>query len=147
MKGAKNLPLTNHEKERQKEIKNIIDTIKPHITAFSYTIQKSSKQKDEVTCGGKVKYIVDTGMLIDDQRQRIIFVTIDDTLGELLVVVPPVFWDQLDIVVGDIIITTGVVFRPEKVCDFVSEANTTITVKQDDDPFRILVKSIRKVSS
>jgi len=147
MKGAKNLPLTDNEKERQKEIKEIIDKIKPHITAFSYTIQKNSKQKDEVTCGGKVKYIVDMGMLTDDHRQRLIYVTIDDTLGDLLVVVPAVFWDQVNITVGDIIVATGIVFRPEKVCDFVSEAGTTITVPQEDDPFRILVKSIRKISS
>ncbi|MEK1828788.1 DNA-binding protein [Priestia megaterium] len=142
------MSLTQQQKEREEELKKLITTIKPRISAFSYTIHKEGRQREEVTCGGKIKYIVDTGLLTDNPSERVIYVTIDDGLGELLIVIPSIFWDNIHATIGDVVIAEGILFSPPKECEFESKAGDNIKIKviREDEPFRVLVKSIEKIN-
>ncbi|MFE4029223.1 DNA-binding protein [Priestia sp. YIM B13551] len=137
------MPLT--EKERAQQIKQFIETLKPHVTGFSQSFQMHGKQRDEVTCGGRVKYVVDTGKMHDNLNDRIVYVTLDDEVGEILIVIPSIFWDNLHAKIGDIVIARGVLYSPEKECTFESKAGGIIKIIRENDPFRVLVKSIYKL--
>lgn len=131
----------------KEEAELLMKTLAPHITGFSLTFQKEGKPEDDVVCGGKVHRIVDMSQWGDPNNNRLVYATLDDGTGELLIVVPGNIWSSVEeeIAIGDIVIASGQLFSLQKECNFVTVAETTIKVKQPDDPLRILVKKIRKL--
>lgn len=124
----------------------LIRTILPHITHVSHQIHTAGVHGDTVRSGGEVVSILDTSQFeVKGKSGNIVFLTLDDSLGEILALVPKPFFDELDIRQKDIVIVEGSLYQLEKETDFVSKANSTITKKRNDEPLRVLVKSIKKL--
>lgn len=124
----------------------LINTILPHITHISHQIHTEGTHGDSVRSGGEVISILDMSQFSDNgQSGNVVYLTLDDSLGEILALVPKPFFDELKIQQKDIVIVEGVLYKLEKKTDFVSKANSTITKSRDDDPLRILVKNIKKL--
>lgn len=140
MKGAKSVQLT------KEEALQLVRTLQPHVSGFSQSFQMNGKSKDIVSCGGKVKYVVDPSNW-SDVPEDIIFVTLDDGVGELLIVVPTELWTEADTKVGDTLIAKGVLFKPLKEGTFLSKAGTDIKVTRTDEPFRVLVMSVHMLET
>ncbi|UOE58232.1 DNA-binding protein (plasmid) [Cytobacillus oceanisediminis] len=123
-----------------------MNALQPHITGFSVTFQLEGKPGQEIICGGKVTKIVDMSQWGDENEQGwLIYVTLDDGAGEMLIVVPGLLWEEVDAEVGDVVIASGILFSLPKTCQFKSKADTDILVVRADDPLRLLVRTIRKL--
>lgn len=129
----------------KEEAQALIKTLKPHITGFSLTFQLEGKPGDEVVCGGKVRQVVDMSEWGDPDKNRLVYVTLDDAVGELLIVVPGILWSDVQAEIDDVVIAAGVLFKLPKDCEFLTVAKTKTIVKQPDEPLRLLVKKIRKL--
>ena len=132
------MPLINDE------AKILIQSLKPQVTAFTAQIHNEGAHGDEVTCGGKIIRFVDSLSWVDDDN-RIVYATIDDAVGEILIVVPYALWQTEKFKIGDVIIAEGVLFSLLKECEFVSKAETPIIIRRKDEPLRVLVKELRKI--
>lgn len=126
------------------EVKLLIQSLKSEVTAFTAQIHRSGEHGDEVTCGGRIIRFVDSQSWVDDEN-RIVYATIDDALGEILIVVPYVLWQSKEFKKGDIIIAKGILFSLLKECEFVSKAETPITIRRNDEPLRVLVREVKKI--
>lgn len=131
----------------KEEAQALIKTLKPHITGFSLTFQLQGKPGQEVVCGGKVNRIVDMSEWGDEGANRLVYVTLDDAVGEMLIVVPGILWSNVQAKIDDVVVATGVLFALSKECEFLTVAETKIKVKQPNDPLRLLVKKIRKLGN
>lgn len=124
------------------ETKRLIDLLKPRVSGFSHTFHQEGEHGQEVVCGGLVKSIVKAG---DWTAQNdIVYVTLDDALGEILIAVPSPLWT--DIKKEDVVLVEGVLFALKKECEFVSKAGTEIQITRKDEPLRVLTKSIKKIT-
>ena len=126
------------------EVKNLIRSLKPKVTAFTVQIHNNGEHGEEVTCGGKVIRFIDSQSWVDEDN-RIVYATIDDALGEILIVVPHVLWQTNQIQTGDVVVVKGVLFSLLKECEFISKAKTPITITRKDEPLRVLVREIEKI--
>ncbi|WP_263117495.1 DNA-binding protein [Bacillus subtilis] len=126
----------------KKEALQLVKTIHPHVSGFSRGFQLNGKLKQEVVCGGKVKHIVDMSLWSNGD---LVYVTIDDGVGELLVVVPKVLWDETDVTNNSLIVAEGILYAPSKDLVFKSRAGTDIKKVRKDEPFRVLVRSIKMI--
>lgn len=124
----------------------LINTILPHITHISHRIHTEGVHGETVRSGGEVVGVLDMSQFeCDEKSGNVVYITLDDSLGEILTLVPKPFFDQLNIELKDIVVVEGMLYQLDKVTDFTSKANTTITKERNDDPLRILVKDIRKI--
>lgn len=126
----------------------LINTILPHITHVSHQIHTTCAHGDTVRSGGEIIRILDTSQFEDEgESGNIVFLTLDDSLGEILALVPKPFFDELDIQLKDIVVVEGMLYQLKKETDFVSKANSTIIKSRNDEPLRILVKEIKKIQN
>ncbi|WP_438878866.1 OB-fold nucleic acid binding domain-containing protein [Bacillus cereus group sp. Bce040] len=119
--------------------------LQPHIDEFSYGLQSSGIQDKEVVCGGQIMSSVNMADLSDKDGSNIVYVTLNDGLGELLIVVPLIFWRELNAKKGDVVIASGKLFALKRDCTFKSKAGTNIIVSHGHEPFRVLVREINKL--
>ncbi|MCU5076855.1 DNA-binding protein [Bacillus cereus] len=130
------MQLTNEEAAK------LMKQIQPHISGFSYILQKDGKDEQEVVCGGKIKLVFDMYKYNDHKEGDLSYVTIEDGLGELLILVPGVLWRNLGAKKGDVVIASGKLFALKRECKFKSKADTDIIVSHGYEPFRVLVREI-----
>lgn len=124
----------------------LINILLPHITHVSHQIHAIGTHGETVRSGGEVIRILDTSQFEDDgESGNLIFLTLDDSLGEILALVPKPFFDELDIQLKDVVVVEGILYQLKKETNFISKANSTITKKRNDEPLRILVKDIEKL--
>lgn len=133
------MQLTNEEAIK------LVKKLQPHISGFSRSFQIDGIQGKEVVCGGKVSRVVDMSKWSDHDEADIVYVTIDDGIGELLILVPRILWKEAAAGKGEIIIANGQLFALSRDCMFKSKAGTDILVSHGNEPFRVLVKSIHKL--
>lgn len=126
------------------EASELIQLLKPHVDGFSQGFQLNNQREDEITCGGKVVSIVDTSLL--DDKSQIVYVRLDDAVGEMLIMVPTETWRANSPKVGDVIIASGQLHKMTRQCVFKSKADTYITRTDDSEPLRLLTKSIKVIS-
>lgn len=127
------------------ESSKFIRKIKPHISGFSRQIHLSGKHLDKVVSGGRVTSILDMSNWSDSEGSDVVYVRIDDVVGDILILVPGVLWREISASIGDIVIANGVLFELSMECTFKSKAGTDIVVKRGTEPFRVLVHSIHKL--
>ncbi|MDA1616403.1 DNA-binding protein [Bacillus cereus group sp. TH204-1LC] len=130
------MQLTNEEAAK------LMKQIQPHISGFSYILQKDGKDEQEVVCGGKIKLVFDMYKYNDQKEGDLSYVTLEDGLGELLILVPGVLWRNLGAKKGDVVIASGKLFALKRECKFKSKADTDIIVSHGYEPFRVLVREI-----
>ncbi len=129
----------------KEEAAKLMKQIQPHISGFSYILQKEGEDGQEVVCGGKIKLVFDMYKFNDQAEGDLAYVTIEDGLGELLILVPGVLWRELHAKKGDVIIASGKLFALKRECKFKSKAGTDIIVPHGYEPFRVLVREINKL--
>ena len=127
---------------KEDETKRIIELLKPIVSGFSHTIHQEGVHGDGVICGGAVKSVVRSSDWTD--QDDLVYVTLDDALGSILIVVPTQLWKGIE--VNDIVVAEGVLFSLKKECTFVNKAGGEITITRPNDPLRVLVKKISKLS-
>jgi hypothetical protein len=98
-----------------------------------------------VVCGGRIKHVVNMSDWSDLDGSDIVYVTIDDAVGDLLILVPGLLWRESEAKHGEIVIASGLLFALNKECKFVSKAGGDIIVNRGNEPFRVLVKTIHKL--
>ncbi|MDA1918131.1 DNA-binding protein [Bacillus cereus group sp. BcHK140] len=130
------MQLTNEEAAK------LMKQIQPHISGFSYILHKDGEDGQEVVCGGKIKLVFDMYKYNDQTEGDLSYVTIEDGLGELLILVPGVLWRKLGAKKGDVVIASGKLFALKRECKFKSKAGTDIIVPHGYEPFRVLVREI-----
>lgn len=130
------MQLTNEEAAK------LMKQIQPHISGFSYILQKDGEDGQEVICGGKIKLVFDMYKYNDQTEGDLSYVTLEDGLGELLILVPGVLWRNLGAKKGDVVIASGKLFALKRECRFLSKAGTDIIVPHGYEPFRVLVREI-----
>lgn len=123
--------------------KKLLQQLLTEISGFSHSFQLNGKPNDEVTCGGRVMSINDMSLILEDESD-LVYVIIDDVVGELLILVPGLLWRELNLEKGDVVIATGLLHKLEKQCNFKSKSGRDLIIKRDDEPFRVLIKSIKK---
>ncbi|MES9681630.1 DNA-binding protein [Gottfriedia acidiceleris] len=129
----------------RKEGIELVKKLKPHVSGFSQEFHYSGIYGNKVDCGGAVIRVVDMRIWSDEEEAKIVYVTIDDGIGELLILVPAELWDSLSAKKDDIVIANGVLFTFEKICKFKSKAGGDIIINRGKEPFRVLVESIKKL--
>lgn len=127
---------------KEDEAKKVIELLKHIVSGFSHTIHQEGVHGDGIICGGIVKTVVRSSDWTD--QDDIVYVTLDDALGSILIVVPTQLWKGIE--VNDIVAAEGVLFSLKKECNFVSKAGGEITVVQPNEPLRVLVKKITKLN-
>ncbi|EAO56656.1 hypothetical protein RBTH_08805 [Bacillus thuringiensis serovar israelensis ATCC 35646] len=66
--------------------------IQPHISGFSYSLQANGEDGQDIVCGGRIKLVFDMYKYNDQTEGDLSYVTIEDGLGELLILVPGCFY-------------------------------------------------------
>lgn len=134
---------------------NLISQLKPYVTAFSAEIPLKFKHTDVVVVGGVVKNILNLHQLLEDSfekelREEGVYVTIDDGVGELnLVLAPPAFHSYQaafgELKTGDVILTEGRVFQLDTTHTYQGAQGKRITVDNHDQSLRVLVYNLAPV--
>lgn len=125
------------------EAAKLMKRLQSHISEFSYNLQSSGMQEKEIVCGGQIQSIVNMNNLSDTASANIVYVTLNDGFGELLIVVPISLWQKLSAKKDDVVIASGKMFALKRDCKFKSRANTDIIVSHGFEPFRVLVREIK----
>ena len=73
----------------------LMKRLQSHISEFSYNLKSSGMQEKEIVCGGQIQSIVNMNNLSDTAGANIVYVTLNDGFGELLIVVPVTLWQKL----------------------------------------------------
>ena len=69
----------------------LIEKLKAHVDMFSIEIPQKAKEKDHLTVGGVVTHLFDPTLLEAELEQEIgIYMTIDDGLGTINLIIPRV---------------------------------------------------------
>lgn len=124
--------------------------LQPHVSGFSLGFQFNNKHGDDVVLGGKVIRSLDLRAIVDKEsdpegKSDLVYMTLDDGVGEMLIVVPSLFLDEADVEIGDIVLAEGILCEVKKETVFKSKANSEIIKTRDDEPLRLLVKHISKL--
>ncbi|MEX3713485.1 DNA-binding protein [Cytobacillus horneckiae] len=127
--------------------KRLIQQLQPKVSGFSHSFQLTGKNNDEVVCGGKIKQINDMNLLSDEENADIIYVTIDDVIGELLILIPGELWRNLNVKKDDLILAEGILHSLRKECTFQSKAGVDIVIARRDEPMRVLVKKVERLDA
>lgn len=130
-----------------KDPQTLIQMLKPLVTGFSLEIQLNNKHEDEITCGGRIISILDMSLISDDPSSQIVYVKLDDGIGETLVLVPVLEWRKYSPQLGDIILAEGQLYKVLKETVFKTKTGSTYTVTDNSEPLRLLTRSIKIVKS
>src|SRR5699024_9681451 len=128
------------------ESTEMVRTLRPHVTGFSLGFQLCNDHGDEVVAGGKIVRTFNTKNISTENSPNIVYVTIDDGVGELLLLVPEKFWDESGLELGYVAITEGILCEMKKTTIFRTKNNTQIKQSRDDEPLKLLVKEINNLS-
>jgi len=124
----------------------LIRKLLPHIKDIISTIHSTGEVNDDVICGGKVTRIFDTSFLEDKGvKGNIVYITIDDSIESITVLVHKQLFEEVRIKLGDVIVVEGKLNRLVKSVEFVSKAKTEIKYYNFEEPLRILGKNVKKL--
>lgn len=147
----------------KEEVAQLIQLLKPHVTDFSAQILKEGKNGEAVICGGKVMSIVDISQFsgfdvlypyeaksvlksnpdaANDPSRDIVYVTIDDGVGEILLVVPGPIWRRSQPGLQSVIVAKGMLYNLERNMDFLNTQGQKIQLNGEEEPLRVLVASV-----
>lgn len=128
------------------EVSNLIKMLKPHVQNFSAGFQMNGKHGDVVVCGGKITHAIDMSNFTNNEKEQLVYVQLDDGVGEFLILVTKSLWEQGGWKKGDIILAKGLLFMLKKELIFQSEAGTKIKQERRDEPLRLLTETIKTLS-
>lgn len=135
----------------------LVKYLEPFVTGFSEGILTEGQHGERVVCGGIVKSLTDIAEWTDvsyqpkekqptEMAQRdLVYVMIDDAVGELLLLVPGDTWRRSKADVGKIIVAEGVLYSLKRHMRFKNEAGGIIEVDGPNETFRVLVATITHV--
>jgi hypothetical protein len=95
----------------------MISYLKKHVTLFSEELNYRGSDGEEVICGGKIVRVIDETHLLGDladESKCFVYVSLDDYVGQLNVVIPKLLWNELHAKIDDLILCTGVIHSLEK---------------------------------
>lgn len=137
--------------------KNLIQQLKPFVSAFSAEIPLKFTHKDVVTIGGQVKSILNLAHLLEtsfdkELREEGIYVTIDDGVGETNIVIAPPALDIYEkhhgpLHIDDVIVAEGRVFRLDTTHTYQGAQGKRITTDNHKyENLRVLVYQLAPVA-
>lgn len=127
----------------------IVQKLKPYVTAFSAAIPTQHKHGDTVTVGGVVTGVLNlmellSGALDEELKTEGVYVTLDDGIGEVNLCLAPKAYQIYEkkfgpLQVGSIILAEGKVFRVDTTHSYEGARGKKITVdKHKQDTIRVL---------